>query len=84
MYGYEESRNVRWTMGRACALINEDRGAEAVGLMDHHCRREGGISINPPSLEVKRWMERGGPGMRGWGLRCGREERRVMLRWWGS
>ena len=44
---YEERRNVRWTMGRACALINADRGQEAVGLMNHHCRREGGISINP-------------------------------------
>ena len=57
---YEERRNVRWTMGRACALINEDRGGEAVGLMDFHCRREGGVSINPPSVEVKRWMERRG------------------------
>ena len=87
MYGYEESRNVRWTMGRACALINEDRGAEAVGLMDHHCRREGGISINPPSLEVKRWMERGGAWAEGVGfeVREGGEEGDVEvvgeLRW---
>ena len=57
---YEERRNVRWTMGRACALINADRGQEAVGLMNHYSEREGGVSINPPSLEVMRWMERGG------------------------
>ena len=66
---YEERRNVRWTMGRACALINADRGQEAVGLMNHYSEREGGVSINPPSLEVMRWMDREG----------GESDRRVEL-----